>query len=691
MNTSRVSTFYKLISSPINKPNVGQMISGLANAGNTNAVSIIINNKNGVENIYLVINTYNFDESACFRNHRNNKSIVSDFLMSNAYVFDEISKLEYQAQDFPANASRFIKKSSLKTMYVSPSVEGFNLSEIISAVSSIQNSQVRIDLMAMHLDFNETMKLYRMEKAINRQSNNRGISNGTINSVKDLSSSSCHAYINIVLKTYDSCDIHALSSEVQAAFVNTATSVGNFPLGIANNYNPLTANNYITTVYAYRLPQEYWSFSDAIKVFCPPYSNNHYTGLELSATSYLPEIGSVPILSGVEYPFLIGNTSQKRRPYYVSLKHFIKSAVISGLPRFGKTFFAKRLILGFHDHRIPVLIVDPTKNEFRNLVDSIPDLKIYTAEDRINPLHFNPFIPPHNVTIKKWKGYLSEAFSSLIPMDAPLPQVINAAINQLYLKFNLSDNCTASDITRTIKWEDFNSIVTTLLNGRYSNRVREDIKTAIEFRIMNLSTTCPITFGDYTTNTSIERLLDGTVVVELGSVTNEYKALILSLVLANIRAYTEANYPSFQGSVRNAIVIDEAHTVLDLNADANVSKLISNSVIYNIKSSIAESAGRGLGTVIIDQCPSKLGSIVDIVGYHMAFKLRGREAQIINETINGVNSGNHNVENALPLLKTREFVFLDQNRSSPIVIENLCDNNVYHQISDDELRKKLRN
>lgn len=684
----RTTTIYKLINSPVSMPNIGQLISGLANSGNTNSVSMIFNNTNGIETIYLEISTYDPNEFTLPQKHRSNKSIVYDFLMNNAYVFNEVSKSEFATHNFHATSSQFIKKSLSTTQYVSPSVTEFNLSEIITAVSVTNNSEVRIDIIPMHLNIMEMQNLIRLERAMNRQASNLGISEIQTNSIKDLVSSPCHVYINVVIKTADSRDI-SLSSKVQAAFINTPTSIGNFPVGLANDYDPLVARDYITQYPAYRLPQEYWSFPEAIKVFCPPYSNTCYTGLELSATSYLPETGNVPIMSNIPYPFLVGNTSQRRRPYYISLSNLIRGGIITGLPRCGKSIFSKRLAIELNSHGIPVLIIEPTKKEFRSLKANISNLKIYTAEKDINPIRINPFIPPRNVTIGKWKNYLLEAFSSLIPMEAPLPQIISMALEKLYTSYGLYNSDTARNITVTITWDSFINAINSVLNNRYSNENRENLRAASAFRLTALLARCPMTFTS-NRNTSVESLLNGPVLLELDDMANESKAVIVSLLLANIKAYTEANYDSYQSQIKNAIIIEEAHTLLDSNANDNANNLIVNGIIHNIKTHIVESAGRGIATVIIDQCPSKLGTIVDTVGYHWAFKLRGREAQIINDTINGVNSSNHNVSDALPYLRTGEFVFLDKDSPSPVVIDNLRDNTNYRQIRDDELRALLK-
>ena len=93
----------------------------------------------------------------------------------------------------------------------------------------------------------------------------------------------------------------------------------------------------------------------------------------------------------------------------IPLNDFAQHGLIVGMPVTGKTNFSLGLLMQFwRDFQIPFLIIEPTKNEYRSLVDAIPDIQIFTPgkgylrQVKGMYLHIyiiNPFIPPDNVTV----------------------------------------------------------------------------------------------------------------------------------------------------------------------------------------------------------------------------------------------------------------------------------------------------
>ena len=55
----------------------------------------------------------------------------------------------------------------------------------------------------------------------------------------------------------------------------------------------------------------------------------------------------------------------------VTDKALTQHMMIVGTPGFGKTTFAINLLLQFYDRGIPFLAIEPTKTEYRSLIDRI--------------------------------------------------------------------------------------------------------------------------------------------------------------------------------------------------------------------------------------------------------------------------------------------------------------------------------
>ena len=128
-----------------------------------------------------------------------------------------------------------------------------------------------------------------------------------------------------------------------------------------------------------------FSFGDCLSV-------KHFYPSEL-AIPYVPpdpEPTSVPI-----------GTLVNGRSVEVSLRSWARHAFITGNPGSGKTYFSKKLVLEIAKRGVPVLIVDPVKQEWESLADPLmilgKPLEVYDFHDRF--LRFNPFICARNVPV----------------------------------------------------------------------------------------------------------------------------------------------------------------------------------------------------------------------------------------------------------------------------------------------------
>ena len=110
-----------------------------------------------------------------------------------------------------------------------------------------------------------------------------------------------------------------------------------------------------------------------------------------------------------------------------SLGDLTKHMLIVGTPGCGKTTFSVSLLDRiWKEHHIPFLVIEPAKNEYRAMVDSIPDLQVFTpGKDFISPYILNPFIPPKNVKLQSYKTVLKTAFSAAVSMVTPLDKIFD--------------------------------------------------------------------------------------------------------------------------------------------------------------------------------------------------------------------------------------------------------------------------
>lgn len=84
--------------------------------------------------------------------------------------------------------------------------------------------------------------------------------------------------------------------------------------------------------------------------------------------------------------------------------------LVVGTPGSGKTTFSVGMLDRlWKEHHIPFLVIEPAKNEYRALVQSIPDLQVFTpGKNFISPFVYNPFVPPKNVKLETYKSTLKQ-------------------------------------------------------------------------------------------------------------------------------------------------------------------------------------------------------------------------------------------------------------------------------------------
>ena len=305
----------------------------------------------------------------------------------------------------------------------------------------------------------------------------------------------------------------------------------------------------------------------------------------------------------------------------ISLKDLTKHALIVGTPGSGKTTFSVSLLDRlWKDHKVPFLVIEPAKNEYRALVQSIPDLQVFTpGKNFISPFVFNPFVPPKNVKLETYKSTLKTAFAAAVSMSTPLDKIFEETVNNCYSDFRWLDTYTSDNKGRVFNITDFiKCFEQTFESIGYTGDAR-NIGRAGLVRLQSL-----VNLFDNYHSIPIEDLLTRPTVIELAAIENsDQKALIIALLLLSVLAYVNSNYVG-DGSLRNLILLEEAHVLLDAGTgntgegEANPSAIAQGLV----KRMLAEIRSYGVGIVIADQSPRKVTTdVVALTDIKVAFRL----------------------------------------------------------------------
>jgi len=320
-------------------------------------------------------------------------------------------------------------------------------------------------------------------------------------------------------------------------------------------------------------------------------------------------------------------------------KAFTKHASIVGTPGSGKTTFSIQLLLQFAKRGIPFLAIEPTKTEYRAMIDAIPGLQIFTpGNNEVSPFIINPFIPPKGITVEQYIPGLVSAFQAAFSMPSPLDMFFLKAINQSYSNYGWKSYSRAGDKDVTIfGMHEFILVFKELIAvTNYSREVKGNLESGGLLRLSNLLEQNRNIYDTIHT-IPIEELLSRPTVLELNSIENaEQKSLLMALLLIQICIYTKNNQLG-DGELKNMILMDEAHVLLDGGGKKEAEAADSQgSTVRAIQSMIAEIRSYGTGIIIADQSPVKVGrEIVANTDIKISFRLvQGASKELIADSTN---------------------------------------------------------
>lgn len=425
---------------------------------------------------------------------------------------------------------------------------------------------------------------------------------------------------------------------------------------------------------------------EAVEFFRLPIGNNTFSaGLNINESGKVNKTYTSNIINAGDITVGKLRSSSREDTIGFSLKDLAKHMLVVGTPGSGKTTFSVSLLDRlWKEHNIPFLVIEPAKNEYRALVQSIPDLQVFTpGKNFISPFAFNPFVPPKNVKLETYKSTLKTAFAAGVSMTTPLDKIFEEAINNCYSDFRWLDTYTTDDKGKIFNITDF---VRCFQNTFDEIGYTGDAKNIGRAGVVRLNSLVNL-FDNYY-SIPIEDLLSKPTVIELAAIENSnQKSLIIALLLLSILAYVNANYIG-EGGLKNVILLEEAHVLLD--ADSNKSEGESNpSAIAQglVKRMLAEIRSYGVGLVIADQSPRKVGmDVVALTDMKLSFRLvEAQDKQIIADS---TNMSETQLQRLSKLRPGEAFLFFNKLDEPEEVItpDYRLDNNISITLSDEGIK-----
>lgn len=366
----------------------------------------------------------------------------------------------------------------------------------------------------------------------------------------------------------------------------------------------------------------------------PVGSDNINAGLVINESSKASRTYADNVVSGGDIVVGMLKSSSQGNTIGISLNDLTKHMLVVGTPGSGKTTFSVSLLDRlWKDHQIPFLVIEPAKNEYRALIQSIPDLQVFTpGKNFISPFVFNPFVPPKNVKLETYKSTLKTAFAAAVSMSSPLDKIFEESVNNCYSDFRWLDTYTNENKGRIFNISDFVKCFEETFEAIGYTGDAKNIGRAGLVRLQSLVNL----FDNYST-IPIEDILTKPTIIELAAVENsDQKALIISLLLLSILAYVNSNYLG-EGSLRNVVLLEEAHVLLDADTNSGEGEANPSAIAQGLlKRMLAEIRSYGVGVIIADQSPRKVTTdVVALTDIKLVFRLvEATDKQIISDSSN---------------------------------------------------------
>lgn len=383
-----------------------------------------------------------------------------------------------------------------------------------------------------------------------------------------------------------------------------------------------------------RLPYLFTS-DEAAHLFTLPVDDGSLPGIKSNRVNRTGELFDKTVLAedNIRFGCLQGEESVR---IGAPLKAFTRHGLIVGTPGTGKTTFSVDLLLQFYKKGVPFLAIEPTKTEYRAMIDAIPDLQIFTpGNSGVSPFLCNPFLPPRNITVEKYIPSLVSAFQAAFSMPPPLDLIFLSAVRAAYTQYGWKNSSKTGDPdVRPFGLFEFILCFKELVDKtEYSREVRGNLQSGGTLRLQTLLEQNSSIYDTIHT-LPLDDLLSKPTVLELNAIENaEQKALIMALLLIAVCTHTKQNQKG-DGELKNIILIDEAHVLLGGKSKSDGADG-QDTTVKALQNMIAEIRSYGTGILIADQSPSAVSRpIVANTDIKVSFRLvQGEEKAILADSV----------------------------------------------------------
>ena len=317
----------------------------------------------------------------------------------------------------------------------------------------------------------------------------------------------------------------------------------------------------------------------------------------------------------VKRPILFGNIYHMGQiedtQTYLDLDAFASHMFICGSSGSGKSNTTYNLLQKLIDNKIPFLVIEPAKGEYKIEFAELPGVNIFTADDSAyRRLQINPFEFNQGIHIREHLDHITQAIMACWPLYGAMPGLLKQAFEKIYLDHGWDLDHSERIVNRGSKFPVFADLVTALEKiideSPYSNQSKGDYKGALLNRVSSLCNGFEGAIFGESVGIPDSTLFNKRTIIDLSSIgSDETRSLIMGILIIKLQEYRKATVTSPNSPLQHVTVLEEAHNILkrcshEQSADSGNSQ---GQAVESLCRAIAEMRSKGEGFMIIDQSP----------------------------------------------------------------------------------------
>ncbi|MEV6596497.1 ATP-binding protein [Actinoplanes sp. NPDC051346] len=287
---------------------------------------------------------------------------------------------------------------------------------------------------------------------------------------------------------------------------------------------------------------------------------------------------------------------------------------VCGATGAGKSQTVRHLLEGATAERLPWLVVEPAKAEYRQMADRIGAQRVITVrpgDTRAAPAGFNPLRPADGFPLQTHLDLTRSLFLAAFEADEPFPQVLSAALTRCYEELGwdlaLSEARVPGHHPRYPTLGDLQRTAELVVDQiGYGKEITDNVRGFIRVRLSSLRLGTTGRFFEGGHPLDLTELTRHNVVFEIEDVGDDSdKAFLMGGLLIQLTEHLRVRTrrdPVAALGLRHLSVFEEAHRLLRRTEKAGP----ASHAVELFAALLAEIRAYGEGLIIAEQIPSKL-------------------------------------------------------------------------------------